>query len=180
MLAPRAFFGGAAVIMARKRKTAQERLRQAIEQARGPHLRDLLPKTDYSDNRAREIGANIALTLTNHAHDAPLRLAFEAFQLDPSDPHNWRILLNDLSGVLFERPAGNPRGARPKWEEHRRMLFRTHVAMARKRLKEITSRSPADDLVADYLRYKWSNLYQQIAAASLRKYIATKPPQGRR
>jgi hypothetical protein len=54
--------------------------------------------------------------------------------------------------------------------------------MARKRLKEITSRHghppPADDLIADYLRYKWPGLYQQIAAASLRKYIASGTPEG--
>jgi hypothetical protein len=169
---PRATFsGGAAVIMARKRKTAQKRLRQAIELS-GPRLRDLLPKTDYSDNQRREIGANLALTLTDHARDAPLRLAFEAFQLDPSNPHDWRILLDDLSRVLFERPASNPRGARPKWDFE---LFDRHVEWARARTKKYLSRGgepgPTHDDVALYLKIALPHLYGRFFQETLRTYI---------
>jgi hypothetical protein len=125
--------------MARKRETPKARLRQEFERARGPHLRDLLPKTDYSDKRAREIGANIALTLTSHAVDAPLRTAFKEFGLDPLDPWNWRILLDHLVKVTL--PAGSqhaPRGARPKWDEDRRSLWDSHVAWARKQVKKVS------------------------------------------
>lgn len=128
--------------MASKRKTAKGRLRQAMELARGPQLRDLLikPKTDFSDERAREICANFVLTVSDDASDKPLRLAFEAFRLDPKDPLHWRILLKNLAGIIFAPPRANPRGAPPKWDERRRLLFRTHVAMARKRLKLVASR----------------------------------------
>ena len=80
--------------MGSKRKTAKGRLRQAIERAHGPQLRDLIikPKTNVSDKRAREIRANIVLTLSDHVSDKPLRLAFEEFRLDPKDPLHWRIL----------------------------------------------------------------------------------------
>lgn len=162
--------------MARKRKTVQKRLRQAIERTRGPRLRDLLPKRDYSDNRAREIGANMALTLTNHARDAPLRLAFEAFQLDPSDPHDWRTLLDDLSRVLFERPAGNPRGARPKWDFE---LFDRHVEWARARTtRYLRQRGEPKPTHADVALYLKRTLYGTSTQETLRTYIVKR--QGKR
>jgi hypothetical protein len=168
--------------MARKRKTPAARLRRAIESARGPQLRDLLPKTDYSDKRAREIAANIALTLTSHAFDASLQTAFKKFGLDPLDPWNWRLLLDHLVKVAF--PDSASRGARPKWDEHRRRLWEFHVAWARKRVKEIYSSRgkppPTDEDIASYLSFRLPDFYGTIQLGTLRKYISSGPPKGRR
>jgi hypothetical protein len=78
--------------MAKKRKTPQKRLKEAIDRSRGPQLRDLLPKPDYSDVWDRRIAADFALTLSDQPIDASLRIAFEIFRLDPKDPCHWRAI----------------------------------------------------------------------------------------
>jgi hypothetical protein len=178
--------------VAQKRKTLKARLQQEIERARNPphDLSDVLTKTtpiDYSDKRTREIGANIALTLSNRAIDAPLRMAFEEFGLDPLDPVDWRILLQSLSGIHFSPPTPRnaaPRGARPKWDEHRRRLFEFHVARARKETKRILNEhgepGPTHSDIALYLNMAWHGLYGNISRPTLRKYIVSGPPRGRR
>ena len=173
--------------MARKRKTPAERLRQEIERVRDPHhLRNLIrqPKPDWTDERTRAPYANAILTLDGEPGHSPLRKAFQQFDLDSADPFNWRRLLESLAAIFFAPAPTGPRGARPKWDEHRRLLLKTHVAMARKKLKRLANRhgdpQPTDDLVADYLRYKWPDHYASISAASIRKYIVSGPPTGRR
>ena len=168
------------------RKTAKERLRLALERARGPSLLKLmrLPKSDFSDPRLREKIANRALELTDHPEDAALRAAFKQFGLDPANPFHWADLLRCLAGIVFETPVRKPRGAKLKWDEPRRMLFDTHVAMARRNLKAIVAKRGhpplTNDLIADYLRFKWPEYYRAISAASLRQYIVTGPPGRKR
>jgi hypothetical protein len=72
----------------KRRKTAKERLRLALERTRGPSLLDLLPlpKSDFSDPRVREKIAHLALELTDRPQDAALRTAFEKLGLDPANP----------------------------------------------------------------------------------------------
>jgi len=45
--------------------------------------------------------------------DESIRLAFEFYELDHTDPRHWRILIRYLADALFAR-AGAPRGKRPK------------------------------------------------------------------
>jgi hypothetical protein len=115
----------------RRRKTAKERLRLALERAREPSLIKLLhlPKSDYNDQRVREKIANLALQLTDRPEDAALKTAFKKFELDPADLFHWADLLRCFAEIVFGEVK--PRGPRPKWDEHRRQLFKTHVAMAR-------------------------------------------------
>src|SRR5262249_61281084 len=87
-----------------------------------------------TDNGVREAYANAVLTLEGEPANSPLRKAFQKFELDPDDPFNWRLLLARLAMIFFASVPARPRGARPKWDEHRRMLFETDVARARKRL----------------------------------------------
>jgi hypothetical protein len=113
--------------------------------ARGPQLRDLLPKPNYNDAWDRRIAADLVLTLSDRPIDASLRIAFEIFRLDPKDPYHWRDLLRILSGILFEPPAvkssdkspANSRGAPRKWDEPRRRQFDYAVVWARERVKKI-------------------------------------------
>jgi hypothetical protein len=173
--------------MARKRKTPAARLRLEIERVRNSNrlripIRQADPP-DWTDNRVREAHANAVLSLFDIPADAPVRKAFQAFGLDPIDPFNWRLLLMGLAAIFFAR-AARPRGARPKWNEHRRMLFETDVARARKRVKEIFKRHgappPGDDDVAAYLKHKLPDRYGSITDASIRKYIVSGPPKGKR
>jgi hypothetical protein len=173
--------------MARKRKTAAERLRQEIKRVRDPHhLRNLIRRTkpDWTDEPTRGAYANAVLTLDGEPSHSPLRNAFQQFDLDPADPFNWRRLLASLAAIVFVPAPVRLRGARPKWDEHRRLLFQTHVATARKKLRQLANRSggpqPTSDLIADYLRYKWPDHYASISAASIRKYVVSGPPKGRR
>jgi hypothetical protein len=177
-----------AVVMARKRKTAKERLRQEIKRVRSPtqyQLLNLLARTDpdWSDKRVRGAYANVALTLDGEPAHSSLRTAFQEFGLDPVDPFNWRRLLTGLAAIFFAPVPTRPRGARPKWDEPRRMVFKTDVARARKQLKEsakkLGERPPTDDDVAAYLHVKWPDRYPWDAA-TIRKYIVSGPPKGRR
>jgi hypothetical protein len=164
--------------VAQKRKTLNKRARAAIERLRGPHLIDLL-RQDYSDENKRAFVANWVLTLSDRPEDAPLRRAFKEAKLNPLNPHHWRRLLNNFAEIHFPSPPAKWRGAPPKWDDHKRLLFQTHLAMARKRLKQITTRHghrpPDDTLVAEYFQYKWSEFYQHISAATIRRYIASGP-----
>jgi hypothetical protein len=187
MLAPRAHSAAVvAVIMARKRKTAAERLRQEIAHASGPRLSDLVvkPNIGLSDERTREIRASAALSLEGEPSHSPLRRAFRTFRLDSNDPFNWRLLLSRLATIAFGNSLPRPRGARPKWDEHRRLLFKTDVARVRKQLTQIAKRRglrpPTDDDVAAYLKYKMPDRYGSITEPSIRKYIVSGAPKGRR
>ena len=115
---------------------------------------------------------------------SPLRQALQKFELDPADPFNWRLLLARLATTFFAPAPVRPRGARPKWDEPRRMLFETDVARARKRLKIVAKRDglppPADEDVAAYLHHFFRDRYGSIGEASIRKYIVSGPPKGRR
>jgi hypothetical protein len=175
--------------MARKRKTAAKRLRQEIERVRTsrPVSRQWrkvarLPDPDWTDKRIRGTYANAVLTLDAEPAHSPLRKAFQNFDLDPADPFNWRLLLTGLAEIFFAPalPRG-PRGARPKWDEPRRLLFKTHVAMARKQLLNRHGQlPPTDEDVADYLHLTWPDQYGFIAIGTIRKYIVSEPPKGRR
>jgi hypothetical protein len=127
----------------------------------------------------------MVLTLSDKASDASLRKAFKEFGLNPINPFDWRNLLNHLAEIQFPitAPRG-PRGARPKWDEHRRLLFKTDVAQARKRLNDAAKRTglpkPTDDDIAAFVREIFPARYGSVTVASLRKYIASGPPKGRR
>lgn len=169
--------------MARKRKTAAERLRQEIERVRDPHqLHNLIQRTepDWTDKRVRGAYADAVLTLDGEPNRSPLRKAFQKFDLDPADPFNWRRLLASLSAIFFDRAPARPRGAQPKWDEPRRLLLETHVAMARKRLAKIGIRYPSQELLADFLKDRFRPHYLDLSAATIRKYIVSGPPKGRR
>jgi hypothetical protein len=172
--------------MSRKRLTAKERLRQQIEHARLPHLRTLLrdyQEPDWSNRRFREVAANMALNLSEKESDASLRKAFKEFGLNPINPLDWRSLLNHLAQIQFPTAPRSPRGARPKWDEHRRLLFKTDVARARKRLNDAAKQTglqkPSDDDIAAFVREIFPARYGSVSVASLRKYIASGPPKGR-
>ena len=131
--------------MGKKRKTPQKRLKEAVERARGPQLRDLFPKSDYGDVWGRRIAADLALTLSDRPIDASLRTAFETFKLDPNDPYHWVILARIMSEILFGQPAANssnkspakPFGRPPKWGERRRRQFDCDIAWVRDGLEKI-------------------------------------------
>ncbi len=171
--------------MARKRKTAKERLRKEIERVRVyRQLRDLVqwPDRDWTDQRVRGAYANAVLTLDAEPVRSPLRKTFQIFELDPIDPFNWRLLLTGLAAIFFARAPTRPRGARPKWDEPRRMLFKTDVARALKRLNDSAKKQgfppPTHDDVAAYLKHKLPDRYP-LPAATIRKYIVSGPPKGR-
>jgi hypothetical protein len=176
--------------MAKKRKTPQKRLKEAIDRARGPQLRDLLPKPDYSEVWDRRIAADFALTFSDQPIDASLRIAFEIFRLDPKDPYHWRDLLRILSGILFEPPAvkssdkspANSSGAPRKWDESRRRLFDHAVVWARERVKKILRERGEPETIThnDIARYLKLTLpqFSAVKLETLRKYIASGPPKG--
>jgi hypothetical protein len=177
--------------MAKKRKTPQKRLKEAIDLARGPHLRDLLPKPDYSDAWDRRIMADRVLTLSDRPIDASLRIAFEAFGLDPKDPYDWLILVRIMSEILFGQPAANSSdkpitnsSGRPlKWDERRRRQFDYDVAWARERVTKILREQGEPEPIthndiALYLKLALPQLYTDIAQETLRKYVASGPPKG--
>jgi hypothetical protein len=174
--------------MSRKRQTSKERLRLQIERARSPHVRTLLQnyrEPDWNNQRFREITANMALTLSDKTGDRSLRKAFKEFGLDPINPLDWRSLLDHLAQIQFPTPAPRgPRGARPKWDEHSRLLFVTDVARTRKRLNDAAKQTglpkPTDDDVAAFIREIFPGRYASRDVASLRKYIVSGPPKGRR
>ena len=176
--------------MAKKRKTPQKRLKEAIDRARGPQLRDLLPKPDYGEVWDRRIAADFALTLSDQPIDASLRTAFEAFRLDPKDPYDWRILARTMSEILFGQPAANSSdkpltnssGAPVKWDERRRRQFDYAVAWARERVTKILrERGESDSIthndIALYLKLLLPQ-FSDVAQETLRKYIASGPPGG--
>jgi hypothetical protein len=178
--------------MAKKRKTPQQRLRKAITHHRGLRIRDLLgPKPDYSDVWHRRIAADLALSLSNRPIDASLRKAFEEFRLDPKDPFDWLDLLRTLAEILFEVPAANSSnkppanssGAPRKWDEPRRRLFENAVAWARERVKKILrERGEPESIthndIARYLKLRLPQLFSDVSLETLRKYIASGPPNG--
>jgi hypothetical protein len=41
------------------------------------------------------------------SHDTPIRKAFEFFNLDPADPHHWRVLIEYLAMSFFPNPKKN-------------------------------------------------------------------------
>ena len=100
-----------AVVVASRREPVSRRLARAIEHSRTSINPFQGPTTQITDERAREIGANIALTL--HRTDTTLRKAFKEFGLDPKNPLNWRHLLLDLANLHFKGP---PRGSPPEVE----------------------------------------------------------------
>jgi hypothetical protein len=186
MLRATSFKGGAAVIMAPKRKTAAARLREQVERVRNyRQLHNLIRRADpdWTDDGVRGAYACAVLTLEGEPGHSPLRKAFQKFELDPIDPFNWRLLLARLAAIFFAPVPTRPRGARPKWDEPRRMLLKTDAARARKRLKESAKGlgypPPTDDDVAAYLRRMWPDRYP-MDEASIRKYIVSGPPKGRR
>jgi hypothetical protein len=189
-------------MMARK-DSASKRLAKSIERHKGPQLRDLIrpasesaPEPDWNNTRLREIVANVATRLRTAREDAApwlrkaiereetvLMKAFKAYSLDPRDPFDWRTLLVELACVFFDEVERPRRGARPKWDQSRWMLFQTHVAMARKRLRKIPGvQNPSHDLIADFLRerHPFSAYYKSITADTLRKYLSTPPPAARK
>jgi hypothetical protein len=173
--------------MARKRDSASKRLARAIERRKNPDLLTRLflstskaSKLDWTNKRTRELAANSALTLTERPGDTSLRKAFDEFGLNPQNPFDWVRLLRGLAEVHFDRPIRRPRGAPPKWDERRRMLFQTHVAMARRNTRKIAQKygdpPPTNDDIADYVCWKWPEYYRNIEVASIRRYIASGPP----
>jgi hypothetical protein len=159
--------------VARKRRTAKERLRQEIERARGGNLLQYFYTHDEQIRRA--------FALSDSAIDAPVRKAFNAFGLDPIQPGNWRKLLDHLARIHFSTDA--PRGAPPKWDERRRKVFEFDVARARKHVRAIWrkhgSAPPTDEDFASYLIHYFPDRYESIQPGTLRKYIASGPPKGR-
>jgi hypothetical protein len=168
--------------VARKRKSLKERAREAFDRARpGDDLRTLLEiPRDWTDERVRAICADEALTL--RSGDAVLRAAFKKTGLDPRNPLHWRRLLVSFAEVHFPKSA--PRGARPQWNEPRRMLFEIDVARARKRLKNAAKRQglppPTDGDVAAFLLHIYHDRWGSISETSLRKYIVSGPPSGKK
>jgi hypothetical protein len=175
--------------MAKKRKTPQKRLKEAIDRARGPQLRDLLPKSDYSEVWGRRIAADFALTLSDQPIDASLRIAFEIFRLDHKDPYDWLILVRTMSEILFGQTAANSSNklltnssGRPlKWDERRRRQFDDAVAWVRERATKILRErgEPGKITQNDIALYlKLMPQFSDIAHETLRKYIASGPPKG--
>jgi hypothetical protein len=177
--------------MAQKRKTPQKRLKEAVERARGPQLRDLFPKPDYSDAWDRRIAADLVLTLSDQPIDASLRIAFKAFRLDHKDPYDWLILTRTMSEILFSQPAANSSNKSPtnssgrplKWDEPRRRQFDYAVVRARERVKKILrERGEPESIthndIALYLKLALPQLYSDVDQETLRKYIASGPPKG--
>src|SRR5262249_40419816 len=179
-------------LVAQKRTTPQQRLRKAIAHHRGLRIRDLLgPKPDYSDVWGRRIAADLALTLSDRPIDASLRKAFKEFRLDPKDPLDGSDLLRTLAEILFEVPAANSSdkppanssGRPPKWDEQRRRRFEADVRWARERVtKLLYERGELGPIthndIALYLKLALPQLYSDVDQETLRKYIASGPPEG--
>jgi len=120
--------------VARSRKTLKKRAREAFERIRlRPDLRKLLGNqaSDWSDKQVRDTCAGLALTLAEGPKDEALRVAFKETGLDPSNPFDWRRLLDTFADIHFSTHAPPaPRGARRKWDFD---LFDRHVEWARGR-----------------------------------------------
>jgi hypothetical protein len=162
--------------MASKKDSASKRLRRAIERARSPNpLRALLrrpPDADWTDQRLREVAANIALTLCDTPGDSSLRKAFEQFGLDPRNPFDWRSLLHSFANAHFDEPA-RVLGAPPKWNKDSWQLFQERVAIAREDFPKHGHPKPSGQLIAEWLHYKY---YDQISPATIRQYLKSPPP----
>jgi hypothetical protein len=179
-----------AVVMPKQRDSLRKRLARAIERVRKPHpllallgVREPTIELDYSDQRTRAIHATLALTLPDRHTDSPLQKAFDAFGLDPNDPHNWRRLLDEFANILFGEPARG-RGHPVKWDEARRSQFEIDAAEARQRLRKIAAEHglppPTNEDIAEYLRWKWPERYASFNWQTLRRYIASGPPRTKR
>jgi hypothetical protein len=168
--------------VAQNRNALQKRARGALDRARGPHLSDLLPKTDYSDESIRAIVANLVLTLSDGPNDAPLRAAFKEAELDPLNPHHWRRLLNIFAEIHFPSPAKRApakRGAPKKWDFEQ---FDRHVEWARARTNQFLKRrgepGPTHNDVALYLKIALPQHYGKIEQATLRSCIIKRQKKG--
>jgi hypothetical protein len=174
---PACLNGGAGGVPVAKKDAASKRLAEAIAQHQGAKaIRALVPKLNWKDKKMRERIADEALTLSGSPFDAPLRTAFQAFDLDPEDPYSWRILLMVLAATHFEP---RPKGRKPEWDDHRRLLLKTDKARARRSYKQHDwPGEPTGDDIAAWLQYFIPDRYGSIDTGTLRKYL-TNPPHGR-
>jgi hypothetical protein len=164
-----------AVVVASRREPVSKRLARAIEHSRtsiNPFQGPTSP--DYNDERQREIGANIALTL--HRTDTTLRKAFKEFGLDPKNPLNWRYLLLDLANLHFKGPL---KGSPPKWNVDRWKQFKRHVAIARARLKKTGGKAPSRLRIAEFIKEEFPG-YSDISTGTIRRYLTLPPPAVRK
>jgi hypothetical protein len=176
-LAPRSLLSRAvgAVVVTSRRESVSKRLARATERSRtliNPFQGPTNP--DYNDEREREIGANIALTL--HRTDTTLRKAFKEFGLDPKNPLNWRYLLLNLADLHFKGP---PRGSPPKWNVDRWEQFQSHVAIARARLEKTGGKAPSKLRIAEFIKDEFPG-YSYISATTIRRYLMLPPPAVRK
>ena len=97
--------------MAKRRETTKARLSRLMK----PNPFRLVEQEDYwRDPKIWAEATRAALNAENL--EKPIRLAFEAFKLDPLSPHDWRLLLHALAGVHFGVQKGN--GGKPKvWRD---------------------------------------------------------------
>ncbi len=102
-----------------KIKGYRSRLGQLLwmeEKRRQGKLPPIDPPRQYLDRADRSFFANMATTLDVEEDLLGKQIAelFDDFNLDPSDPINWRILVMALAQVLYGLPRnkpGRPRGA---------------------------------------------------------------------
>jgi hypothetical protein len=94
-----------------RRETAKARLSRLMK----PNPFRLVEREDYwRDPKIRAEAARAALNAENL--EEPIRLAFEAFKLDPLSPHDWRLLLFALASIHFGIPKG--KAGKPKaWRD---------------------------------------------------------------
>jgi hypothetical protein len=98
----------------KRRKTARARLKQLIERPLNP-FRIVAREGYWRDQKNWVEAARAAFDAENL--DEPIRLAFEAFKLDPQSPVEWRHLLYLLASIHFGMPKG--KAGKPKvWRDN--------------------------------------------------------------
>jgi hypothetical protein len=101
---------------------------------------------DWSQPSRRAVGADIALTLTDSPFDEPIRKAFQACDLDPLDPFNWRRLLFYFAHAHFGK---RERGRKSQWNTQKWCQLLSDFNRIRERNPDRSEEKICGDLLKD-------------------------------
>jgi hypothetical protein len=103
---------------------------------------------------------------TDPKRNAALRAAFTAFDLDPSKPEHWRVLLALFAEAYFV--SRRPRGGTKHWSGSRLCQLLADFAAIKK--KKGNQKLP-DGKICEHLKTDFPNRYRGVKAVTLRRKL---------
>jgi hypothetical protein len=101
---------------------------------------------DCNHPLTRAVRADVALTLTDSPFDQPIHKAFQACDLDPLDPINWRKLLSHFAYAHFYKGT---RGRKRLWDTEKWCRLLSDFDQIKKRDPKRSETDICDDLLKE-------------------------------